>query len=254
VVGGFNFYPRLITMEVDAAEGVTGNGDGTSARQARLAGAWNKHDDAAVAGILAAARAAGATGASVRYGEVVTKVWFESKDSEQTEVDERFRELQLATAQQRLQELERRTTSTTRRAQKEKERKKRQKAAKQAGRAELARRAQQRDAAQAATQAKQPEQQRNSQPAEQRPAEQPMQVEAVTGRKEKEKKGPQAAAGAVAGAAPAMGLFGSTSSTSPFRQPSPSPAPVFGATVGPHAPSFSQLFGKAAGPKPGWGG
>ena len=242
-------------MEVDAAEGVAGNGDGTSARQARLAGAWNRHDDAAVAGILAAARAAGATGAAVRYGEVVTKVWFESKDSEPTEVDERFRELQLATAQQRLKELERRTTSTTRRAQKEKERKKRQKAAKQAGRAELARRAQQRDAAQAATQAMQPEQQRDSQPVEQRPAEQPMQVEAVKGRmKEKEKKGPLAAAGAAAGAAQATGLFGSTSSSSPFRQLSPSPAPVFGATVGPPAPSLSQLFGKAAGPKPGWGG
>ena len=105
------------------AEGVAGNGDGTPARQARLAGAWNRHDDAAVAGILAAARAAGATGASVRYGEVVTKVWFESKDSEPTEVDDRFRELQLATARQRLQELERRTATMTRRAQKEKERK-----------------------------------------------------------------------------------------------------------------------------------
>eukprot|EP00966_Prymnesium_polylepis_P007633 175099-Prymnesium_polylepis.1 len=41
--------------------------DATAAPQARLAGAWNKHEDAAVgvAGILAAARAAGASGASV---------------------------------------------------------------------------------------------------------------------------------------------------------------------------------------------
>ena len=246
-----NLTRRLITMEVDAAEGVTGNGDGTSARQARLAGAWNKHDDAAVAGILAAARAAGATGASVRYGEVVTKVWFESKDSEQTEVDERFRELQLATAQQRLQELERRTASTTRRAQKEKERKKRQKAAKQAGRAELARREQQRDAAQAATQAQQPEQQRNMQPAEQRLAEQQQQVEAFFGRKQKEQKKATTAAGAASGAASEFGPFLTGSSACPsFRQPSSSPAP-FGA---PAQPSNPHMFGKAAEPKPGWGG
>ena len=48
-------------MEVDAAEGIACEGDGTSARQARSAGAWNRHDDAAVAGIFAAARAAGAS-------------------------------------------------------------------------------------------------------------------------------------------------------------------------------------------------
>ena len=37
---------------------------------ARRAGAWNEYDDAAAAGILAAARAVGSTGVSVRYGEV----------------------------------------------------------------------------------------------------------------------------------------------------------------------------------------
>ncbi len=58
-------------MEVDAAEGGADSA-GTSARQARRAGAWNRHDDAAVAGILAAAKAAGATGAAIRYGEMVT--------------------------------------------------------------------------------------------------------------------------------------------------------------------------------------
>ncbi len=83
----------FITMEVDAAEGGAGDSAGTSERQARQAGAWNRHDDAAVAGILAAARAAGAKGASVRYGEAVTKIWFESQDSEPPEVKEQFREL-----------------------------------------------------------------------------------------------------------------------------------------------------------------
>ncbi len=61
-------------MEVDAAEGGADSA-GTSARQARRAGAWNRHDDAAVAGILAAAKTAGATGAAIRYGEMVTKVF-----------------------------------------------------------------------------------------------------------------------------------------------------------------------------------
>ena len=84
-------------MEVEAAEGGDGDGAGTSAPLARQAGAWNKHDDAAVAGILAAARAAGATGASVRYGGVVTKVWFEPQGSDQDEVNEKMKRLQLAT-------------------------------------------------------------------------------------------------------------------------------------------------------------
>ena len=41
-------------MEVEDAAGGDGDVAGTAAPQARLAGAWNKHDDAAVAGILAA--------------------------------------------------------------------------------------------------------------------------------------------------------------------------------------------------------
>ena len=89
-------------MEVEAAEGGDGDGAGTSAPAARHAGAWNRHDDAAVAGILAAARAAGASGASVRYGGVVTKIWFEPQGEEQVEVKEKVKKLQLATAQQRL--------------------------------------------------------------------------------------------------------------------------------------------------------
>ena len=67
-------------MEVEAAAGGDGDVDDAAPR-ARLAGAWNKHDDAAVAGILAAARAAGASGASVKYGGVTTKVWFEPHGS-----------------------------------------------------------------------------------------------------------------------------------------------------------------------------
>ena len=48
-------------MEVEDAAGGDDDVAGTAAPQARLAGEWNKHDDAAVAGILAAARAAGAS-------------------------------------------------------------------------------------------------------------------------------------------------------------------------------------------------
>ena len=89
----------MFTMEGEAAAGDDGDVVGTTAPRARLAGAWNKHDDAAVAGILAAARAAGATGASVRYGGVVTKVWFEPQGSDQEMVNEKFKRMQLATAQ-----------------------------------------------------------------------------------------------------------------------------------------------------------
>ena len=120
-------------MEVEDAAGGDGDVAGTAAPQARLAGAWNKHDDAAVAGILAAARAAGASGASVRYGGVVTKIWFDAASGTDTdEVQEKTKALQLATVQARIDELERRAAGDSRRAQKEKERKKKQKAAKKA--------------------------------------------------------------------------------------------------------------------------
>ena len=79
-------------MEVEDAAGGNGDVAGTAAPQARLAGAWNKHDDAAVAGILAAARAAGASGASVRYNGVVAKVWVDAAsgtDSYQVKVKEK---------------------------------------------------------------------------------------------------------------------------------------------------------------------
>ena len=112
-------------MEVEGAEEADDAVVGTTAPPARQAGAWNRHDDAAVAGILAAARAAGATGASVRYGGVVTKVWFEPQGSDQEMVNEKFKRMQLATAQARIGELERRAVSDTNRAQKERERKKR---------------------------------------------------------------------------------------------------------------------------------
>ena len=119
-------------MEVEEAEGGAGDGTGTSAPPARLSGAWNKHDDAAVAGILAAARAAGASGASVKYGGVTTKIWFEPHGKDQEEVNAKMKRLQLATMQARLGELERRAAGESNRARKERERKKRQKAAKQA--------------------------------------------------------------------------------------------------------------------------
>ena len=118
----------------DEAACAGGDGDvaGTAAPPARHAGAWNKYDDAAVAGILAAARAAGASGASVRYGGVLTKVWFSPQGEDQSEVLEKTKKLQLATAQARLDELERRAAGATQRAQKEKVRKQKQKAAKKA--------------------------------------------------------------------------------------------------------------------------
>ena len=66
------------------------------------------------------------------------------------EVNEKLKKLQLATAQARLSELERRAAGETNRARKERERKKKQKAAKQAaaGQTEQQRREQQRAAAQ----------------------------------------------------------------------------------------------------------
>ena len=109
-------------MEVEAAAGDDGDVVGTTAPQARQAGAWNKHDDAAVAGILAAARAAGASGASVKYGGVTTKVWFEPHGSDSEEVTEKMKQLQLATMQARLRELERRAAGESNRARKERER------------------------------------------------------------------------------------------------------------------------------------
>ena len=240
-------------MEVGAAEGGAGDSAGTSARQARLAGAWNRHDDAAVAGILTAARAAGATGASVRYGEVVTKIWFESQDP--PEVTEQFRELQLATAKQRLDELERRAQSSARRAEKEKLRKNKQKAAKKAGQQELARRAQQQAAAQAATQATaQQQQQKTTQPAKQVLAERPMEVDRMgSGQAARPayKKQP-AQETARAEAAPIFGKPSSSNSASLFGAPAPAPTP------GLFSPArVSTLFKPAegpSGPKPGWGG
>jgi len=101
------FLQELRYLRMSEVEAAAGAGDGEAAPQARQAGAWNRHDDAAVAGILAAARAAGATGASVRYGAVITKVWFEPQGSEPTLVKTKMDELQLATAQARLDELER---------------------------------------------------------------------------------------------------------------------------------------------------
>ena len=120
-------------MEVEDAAGGDGDVAGTAAPQARFGREWNKHDDAAVAGILAAARAAGASGASVRYGGVVTKIWFDAASGTDSDmVKEKTKELQLATAQTRIDELERRAAGDSKRAQKEKERKKKQKAAKKA--------------------------------------------------------------------------------------------------------------------------
>ena len=94
-----------------------------------------------------------ATGAAVRYGEMVTKVFFVPQGAEIPVVSDKMMGLQLATAQQRLDELQKRTAGAARRAQKEKERKLRQKAAKKAGQQELARWAQQQATTQAATQA-----------------------------------------------------------------------------------------------------
>jgi hypothetical protein len=120
-------------MEVDTGVAEAGGDAGTDERQSRRGGAWNKHDDAAAAGIFAAARAAGATGAAVKYGDISFKVWFEPQGKDlpgQDEVAEKMKALQLATASARLEELERRAGAQTTRAQKEKQRKQKQKAAK----------------------------------------------------------------------------------------------------------------------------
>ena len=138
-------------MEVEDAEAAGEEFAGATAPLARRAGAWNRHDDAAVAGILAAARAAGASGAAVRYGGVVTKVWFEPHGSttDLEAVSKKLVKLQLATAQSRIDELERRAAGASSQAKKERARKKQQKAAKRsaAGLEEQQRRAQQREAA-----------------------------------------------------------------------------------------------------------
>eukprot|EP00966_Prymnesium_polylepis_P273327 6314521-Prymnesium_polylepis.1 len=110
---------------VEDAAGGDGDVTGTAAPQARQAGAWNKHDDAAFAGILAAARvagASGASGASVRYGGIMTKVWFDAASgTDLDQMKEKTKELQLATAQARIDELEGRAAGDSKRAQKEKE-------------------------------------------------------------------------------------------------------------------------------------
>ena len=105
---------------------------GASERQPKRSGGWNKFDDAAAAGIFAAARAAGASGAGIRYGDVHYKVWFKPQGEEPAEVTERINALQLATADARLAELERRNAGQSARAQKERQRKVKQKAAKRA--------------------------------------------------------------------------------------------------------------------------
>ena len=61
--------------------------------------------------LLAAAKAAGATGAAIRYGEMVTKVFFVPQGAEEPQVTDKMKELQLATAQQRIDELQKRTKS-----------------------------------------------------------------------------------------------------------------------------------------------
>ena len=60
------------------------------------------------------------------------KVWFKPHGEEPDEVSEKIKALQLATADARLAELERRNATLTNRAQKEKQRKVRQKAARKA--------------------------------------------------------------------------------------------------------------------------
>ena len=118
-------------MEGGPDEGGAGDGAGTSRPAARTGAAWNGHDDAAVYGIFAAAKAAGATGASVRYGGVVCKVWFEPQGPD-TDVADKVKEVQLATAQARLDELERRAAKSAAQKEKKKERRKAQKAKKAA--------------------------------------------------------------------------------------------------------------------------
>ena len=70
-------------------------------------------------------------------GDINFKVWFEpqGKDQDQLEVAKKLKNLQMATMEARLREIEQRVAGAGQRAQKEKQRKQRQKAAKAAGRA-----------------------------------------------------------------------------------------------------------------------
>ncbi len=103
---------------------------GASERQPKQrSGVWNKYGDAAAAGIFAAARAAGAMGAGIMYGEVNYKVWFKPHGEEPDEVSAKIKALQLATADARLAESERRTATLTNRAPKAPQREGRQQAA-----------------------------------------------------------------------------------------------------------------------------
>ena len=72
---------------MEAEDALAGADDGAGTVAPRRAGAWNIHDERAVAGILAAARASGATGACVfcvKYGTITTKVFFGPQGSEDT--------------------------------------------------------------------------------------------------------------------------------------------------------------------------
>ena len=123
-------------MKVGPAAPENGDELAGASEQPKRSGVWNKYDDMAAAGIFAAARAAGATGAGIRYGEVHYKVWFNKPQGDDPdEVTDRIKALQLATADARLEELERRNASRSTRAQKEKQRKQKQKAAKKAAQA-----------------------------------------------------------------------------------------------------------------------
>jgi NADH dehydrogenase/NADH:ubiquinone oxidoreductase subunit G len=119
-------------MSDEAAAGGAGDGAGTTATWRRC-GAWNKHDTAAAHDFVAAAKAAGATGISLRYGSGVSaKIWFEPHGPGQVEVEEKVKEVQLATMQARLDELERRDAKVAAQKAKKKERRKNQKAKKAA--------------------------------------------------------------------------------------------------------------------------
>ena len=123
-------------MSDEAAAGGAGDGAGTTAAWRRC-GAWNKHDTAAAHDFVAAAKAAGATGISLRYGSGVSaKIWFEPHGPGQVEVEEKVKEVQLATMQARLDELERRDAKVAAQKAKKKERRKNQKAKKAAATAE----------------------------------------------------------------------------------------------------------------------
>lgn len=163
-------------MEVDGGAQAAGEHAGGST-QPRRGGAWNIHDDAAAAGIFAAARATGARSVTVHYGEVSYKVWLEAAPSgEVTELDKRMRELQLATVAARASELERRAARSSARAVKERQRKKQQKANKKAAAASTA--GIQADGVRAGTE--QPRQQRptgQQQPSNPLPPAQPMESE-----------------------------------------------------------------------------